>query len=121
MHAPAMYVSLLSYVCVQPGQHTYDMTNVQIHTHAQFMLCVCIYIYTHTHTHKYTYIHICMHVLIAYPSPQVKAVGTLAMIDEGELDWKVIGVSMSDPKAASINSVADLEKAFPGQIDAVSQ
>jgi inorganic pyrophosphatase len=69
----------------------------------------------HTHAHIYT------NNLSAYPSLQVKAVGTLAMIDEGELDWKVIGVSMSDPKAASINSVADLEKAFPGQIDAVSQ
>lgn len=74
---------------------------------------------------------------------QCKAVGTLAMIDEGELDWKVspkpccfcasprlittlnrcpqvIGISMSDPKAKDINSVADMEKAFPGQIDAVS-
>jgi hypothetical protein len=29
---------------------------------------------------------------------QVKALGTLAMIDEGELDWKVIGVSTADPK-----------------------
>lgn len=27
---------------------------------------------------------------------------------------------MADPKAKDINSVADLEKAFPGQIDAVS-
>jgi hypothetical protein len=33
---------------------------------------------------------------------------------------QVIGVSTADPKAKDINSVADLEKAFPGQIDAVS-
>jgi len=52
---------------------------------------------------------------------QCKAVGTLAMIDEGELDWKVIGVSTADPKAKDINSVADLEKAFPGQIDAIRE
>jgi len=52
---------------------------------------------------------------------QVKAVGTLAMIDEGELDWKVIGVSMADPKAKDINSVADMEKAFPGQISAIRE
>jgi 3'-phosphoadenosine 5'-phosphosulfate synthase len=52
---------------------------------------------------------------------QVKAVGTLAMIDEGELDWKVIGVSTADPKAASINSVEDLDKAFPGQIDEIRE
>jgi len=52
---------------------------------------------------------------------QVKALGTLAMIDEGELDWKVIGVSTSDPKAASINSLDDLDKAFPGQIDQIRE
>jgi len=52
---------------------------------------------------------------------QVKAIGTLAMIDEGELDWKVIGVSTADPKAKDVNSVADLEKAFPGQIDEIRE
>lgn len=40
---------------------------------------------------------------------KVKAVGVLAMIDEGEVDWKVIAVSADDPKAAMINDVADLE------------
>jgi inorganic pyrophosphatase len=52
---------------------------------------------------------------------QVKALGTLAMIDEGELDWKVIGVSTADPKADSINSLDDLDKAFPGQIDEIRE
>jgi len=52
---------------------------------------------------------------------QVKAIGTLAMIDEGELDWKVIGVSTKDPKADKVNSVADLEKEFPGQIDEIRE
>lgn len=52
---------------------------------------------------------------------QVKAIGTLAMIDEGELDWKVIGVSTKDPKADKINSVADMEKEFPGQIDEIRE
>jgi len=48
-----------------------------------------------------------------------KAIGTLAMIDEGELDWKIIGVSLDDPKADKVNSVADIEKEFPGQIDEI--
>jgi inorganic pyrophosphatase len=52
---------------------------------------------------------------------KIKAVGTLAMIDEGELDWKVIGVSTEDPKCKDISSVADMEKAFPGQIDAIRE
>lgn len=41
---------------------------------------------------------------------KIKAVGVLAMIDDGELDWKVIAVAADDPKAAEINDVADLEK-----------
>jgi len=52
---------------------------------------------------------------------QVKALGTLAMIDEGELDWKVIGVSTADPKAKDIKSLDDLDKAFPGQIDEIRE
>jgi len=50
---------------------------------------------------------------------QIKALGTLAMIDEGELDWKVIGISTADPKAASIQTLADLEREFPGQVDRI--
>ena len=48
-----------------------------------------------------------------------KPLAALAMIDEGEVDWKVIGLNMADPIAASINSLAELEAAMPGQIDEV--
>ena len=40
----------------------------------------------------------------------VKPVGVYAMIDDGELDWKVIAISAADPKAASINDVEDVER-----------
>ena len=40
----------------------------------------------------------------------VKPVGVYAMIDDGELDWKVIAISTADPKAASINDVEDVER-----------
>ncbi|KXZ56183.1 hypothetical protein GPECTOR_1g158 [Gonium pectorale] len=50
---------------------------------------------------------------------KVKPVGVLAMIDDGELDWKVIAVSADDPKAALINDVEDVEKHFPGEIQKV--
>ena len=33
-----------------------------------------------------------------YYLPEESILYTLAMIDEGELDWKVIGVSTADPK-----------------------
>ena len=40
----------------------------------------------------------------------VKPVGVYAMIDDGELDWKVIAISTADPKADSINDVEDVER-----------
>ena len=49
----------------------------------------------------------------AHARVQVKPVGVLAMIDDGELDWKVIAVSCDDPKAASVNDVADVERCAP--------
>lgn len=52
---------------------------------------------------------------------QAKALGILAMIDDGELDWKVIALNTADPKADSVNSLADVEKVFPGVIDKVRE
>ncbi len=44
---------------------------------------------------------------------KVKPLGVLAMIDEGELDWKVVAISITDPKAHLVNDVHDVEKHFP--------
>jgi inorganic pyrophosphatase len=49
----------------------------------------------------------------------VKCVGIYAMIDDGELDWKVIAISVNDPKAAEINDVEDVEKHFPGELEKI--
>merc|ERR1719160_1629511 len=38
----------------------------------------------------------------------VKPLGALAMIDEGELDWKVIAVAVDDPLAATMNDIGDV-------------
>merc|ERR1719160_1729185 len=38
----------------------------------------------------------------------VKPLGALAMIDEGELDWKVIAVAVDDPLAAKYNDIGDV-------------
>ena len=43
----------------------------------------------------------------------------LAMIDEGELDWKVVAISTADPRYKLVNDVADLEVHFPGTLSAV--
>lgn len=35
---------------------------------------------------------------------KVKVLGILAMIDEGETDWKVIAINVDDPEASEFNS-----------------
>ena len=50
---------------------------------------------------------------------RVKPICALAMIDEGELDWKVLAIPESDPRCHLVNDVADLEVHFPGTVDAV--
>lgn len=34
----------------------------------------------------------------------MKVLGVLAMIDEGETDWKVIAINIEDPEANNFNS-----------------
>ena len=46
---------------------------------------------------------------------QVKILGTLALIDEGETDWKLIAIDVRDPLAAHLNDIDDVEKRMPGE------
>ncbi|VDL72444.1 unnamed protein product [Nippostrongylus brasiliensis] len=48
----------------------------------------------------------------------VKIVGTLALIDEGETDWKLVAIDINDPVASQINDIGDVEKHFPGLLKA---
>ncbi|KAK9134175.1 hypothetical protein Syun_013505 [Stephania yunnanensis] len=50
---------------------------------------------------------------------KVKPLAALAMIDEGELDWKIVAVSVDDPKASLVNDIDDVEKHFPGTLTAI--
>ena len=44
------------------------------------------------------------------PSPNPHQVlGDLELIDQGELDHKIIAIDAADPMAAKINSIADLK------------
>lgn len=49
---------------------------------------------------------------------QVKVLGILAMIDEGETDWKVIAINAKDPDAKILNSLEDVRKSRPGHLEA---
>ena len=44
---------------------------------------------------------------------KVKPLATLAMIDEEELDWKIVAISLDDPRASLVNDLNDVEKHFP--------
>ncbi|XP_053980435.1 inorganic pyrophosphatase isoform X2 [Hylaeus anthracinus] len=49
---------------------------------------------------------------------KVKILGTVALIDEGETDWKIIVIDVNDPLAEQMNDVADIEKHYPGLMKA---
>jgi inorganic pyrophosphatase len=51
----------------------------------------------------------------------VKPLGVLSMIDDGELDWKLIAINANDPKASEINDVEDIEKHYPGTVSGIRE
>ncbi|RDX96040.1 Soluble inorganic pyrophosphatase 6, chloroplastic [Mucuna pruriens] len=50
---------------------------------------------------------------------KVKPLAAFAMIDEGELDWKIVAIALDDPKAPFVNDINDVEKHFPGTLTAI--
>ncbi|XP_066487948.1 inorganic pyrophosphatase 2, mitochondrial [Tiliqua scincoides] len=49
---------------------------------------------------------------------QVKVLGLLGLIDEGETDWKVIAIGMDDPESQNIHDIDDIRKFKPGYLEA---
>ena len=47
--------------------------------------------------------------------------GTLAMIDDGEADWKMIVIDTEDPLAAELNNLDDVERVMPGFLAATRE
>lgn len=47
---------------------------------------------------------------------RVKVLGCLAMIDDGETDWKVVCIACDDPLAQKLDDIADVEREVPGLI-----
>jgi len=48
---------------------------------------------------------------------KVKVLGDLELIDQGELDHKIIVIDAEDPLAAQLNSAADLPRVMPGVLE----
>lgn len=45
----------------------------------------------------------------------------MALLDEGETDWKVIVVDVNDPLANKLNDIEDVENNLPGLIRATNE
>jgi hypothetical protein len=50
---------------------------------------------------------------------QVKPLGSLGLIDEGEADWKVIAIDVEDPLASKLNDLNDVQTYMPGLLEAM--
>ncbi|CAM9732895.1 unnamed protein product [Scytosiphon promiscuus] len=51
----------------------------------------------------------------------IKPLGCLAMIDDGELDWKVIGIDVDDPLAKDLHDITDVEELLPGYVSGIRE
>jgi inorganic pyrophosphatase len=45
----------------------------------------------------------------------------MALIDEGETDWKIIVVDVNDPLASKLHDVEDIERHLPGLLRATNE
>lgn len=52
---------------------------------------------------------------------QVKVVGALALVDEGEIDWKMFVVRKEDPNFDKINDLCDVDQYYPGTTTGVQE
>ncbi|AET40072.1 inorganic diphosphatase IPP1 Ecym_5311 [Eremothecium cymbalariae DBVPG len=51
----------------------------------------------------------------------VKVLGVMALLDEGETDWKLIVIDVNDPLAPKLNDIEDVEKHLPGLLRATNE
>ncbi|CAH6718287.1 inorganic pyrophosphatase, mitochondrial [[Candida] jaroonii] len=52
---------------------------------------------------------------------KVKIIGSLALIDDGELDWKVLAINTQDPLSKNVNDIPDIKKHYPGLLDSTRE
>lgn len=52
---------------------------------------------------------------------QVKVLGVMALLDEGETDWKIIVIDVNDPLASKLNDIEDVETHLPGLLRATNE
>lgn len=50
---------------------------------------------------------------------EIKILGAIALIDEGEIDWKIIAINSENEIATELNDIKDLEKYMPGKLETI--
>ena len=50
---------------------------------------------------------------------QVKILGSLGLIDDGEIDWKIISISNQSSDFGKVNSLDDVDKIYPGLLKSI--
>lgn len=46
----------------------------------------------------------------------MKVLGVMALLDEGETDWKVIVIDVTDPLASKLDDIEDVKKHLHGLV-----
>ena len=52
---------------------------------------------------------------------RVKVLGCLAMIDDGETDWKVLCIDVDDVLAPQLDDIEDVERVIPGYVSVLRE
>lgn len=52
---------------------------------------------------------------------QVKVLGAMALLDEGETDWKIVAIDVNDPLASKLHDIEDVERHLPGLLRATNE
>jgi inorganic pyrophosphatase len=47
--------------------------------------------------------------------------GSLGLIDQGEIDWKILAMEVHEAEAAGVSSIADYDRVYPGAVSDVRE
>lgn len=52
---------------------------------------------------------------------RVRVLGALAMVDSGELDWKIVAIDTQDPLASQLHDIVDVQSQMPGVVSGIRE
>ncbi|OQD82498.1 hypothetical protein PENANT_c021G04810 [Penicillium antarcticum] len=52
---------------------------------------------------------------------RIKPLGAFVILDEGQTDWKVVAIDVSDPLANELSEICDVERCLPGFLHSLKE